>query len=248
MNILVLMAGRDAAFAEAGYLYPKNLTEIDGLPLVQQVIHGLLPLTEEIRDSRFTFLVKGEEIARFHTDAVLQLLLPDSQVIPVAEPTGGAACTALLAIETINTDEPLMLCNGDMVVDGHLAEMLADFQKRDLDGGILVFEAVHPRWSYVKTNAAGYVIETAEKRPISKLATAGIYYFRKGRDFAQAAMNMIKKDAHVGGAFYVCPSYNELILQQKKIGVYEIPRSSYHSLADPRSVSDYEEFIRGRNK
>jgi dTDP-glucose pyrophosphorylase len=240
------MAGKDAAFAEAGYPYPKNLTEIDGLPLVQQVIRGLLPLTETRQSIRFTFLVKAEEIAQFHTDSVLQLLVPDARVIPVEESTGGAACTALLAIETINTEEPLLICNGDMVVDANLVEMMRDFQKRDLDGGILVFEAVHPRWSYVKTDASGYVIETAEKRPISKLATAGLYYFRQGRDFARATMNMIKKDAHTGGQFYVCPAYNELILQQKKIGVYEIPRSSYHSLADPRSVGDYEEFLRGR--
>lgn len=245
MNILILMAGGDEAFHEVGYRYPKNLTEIAGLPLVEHVIGSFASFVGK-PDTRFTFLVKGEEIARFHTDDVLQLLVPNVEVIPVQEPTGGAACTALLAVESVNNDEPLLLCNGDMIVDADLAAVVASFQERDLDGGVVVFEAVHPRWSYVKTNESGYVIETAEKRPISKLATAGIYYFKQGRDFVQAACEMIKKDANVGGAFYVCPSYNELILRQKRIGVYEVPRSAYHSLADPRSVNDYEEVLRKR--
>ena len=245
MNVLVLMAGGDAEFADAGFRYPKNLVEIAGLPLAEHVTRSLAPLARA-KNARFTFLVKGEETERFHTRDVLELLVPGVQVIPVQEPTGGAACTALLAVETLNTDEPLLICNGDMVVDADLGAAVADFEARDLDGGIVVFEAVHPRWSYVKTNADGFVIETAEKRPISKLATAGLYYFRRGKDFVSGAMAMIKKDAHVGGAFYVCPVYNELILRQHKIGVFEIARAAYHSLANPRSVADYEEFLRGR--
>ena len=245
MNILVLMAGGDEAFHDAGYRYPKNLVEIAGLPLVQHVAKQFAPFVSDAQ-TRFTFLVKGDEIGSFHTDDVLQLLLPNAHVIPVQEPTGGAACTALLAVESVNNDEPLLLCNGDMIVDADLQSIVAGFVERDLDGGIVVFDAVHPRWSYVKTNDDGCVIETAEKRPISKNATAGIYYFKHGRDFVQAACEMIKKDAHVGGAFYVCPTYNELILRQKRIGVAAIDRTAYHSLSDPRSVADYEEFLRGR--
>ena len=52
-----------------------------------------------------------------------------------------------------------------------------------MDGGVIVFDSVHPRWSFVRVDKAGFVIETAEKRPISRLATAGFYYFRRGADF-----------------------------------------------------------------
>ena len=41
MNVLVLMAGSGDAFRDAGYLYPKNLVEIDGLPLVQRVVDSV---------------------------------------------------------------------------------------------------------------------------------------------------------------------------------------------------------------
>jgi dTDP-glucose pyrophosphorylase len=88
------------------------------------------------------------------------------------------------------------------------------------------------------------VIEAAEKRPISRYATAGVYYFRQGKAFVQAAMEMIKKDAHTNGIFYVCPTFNELILEQAKIGVYKISRDSYFSIATPEGVQVYEEYLK----
>jgi len=90
------------------------------------------------------------------------------------------------------------------------------------------------------------VVEAAEKRPISRLATAGFYYFARGRDFVDATSEMIKKDAHVNGQFYICPCYNELILRQRRIGVRVIPRSAYRSLAAPGDVHAYEAHLAGR--
>nr|MBA3672291.1 hypothetical protein [Gemmatimonadaceae bacterium] len=37
-----------------------------------------------------------------------------------------------------------------------------------------------------------------------------------------------------------CPTYNEMILDQKKIGIAEIPRDAYVSLATPDGVRGYE--------
>ncbi|MCD4526933.1 glycosyltransferase family 2 protein [Nocardioides sp. cx-173] len=242
MNIVSLMAGSDEAFVASGFRYPKNLVEVSGRPLVEHVVENFAEL-HAAPETRSTFLVKDHELQSFHTDDVLRLLVGGANVIPVQEPTGGAACTALLAIESINNDEELLVCNGDLIVDLDIREVLASFRERQLDGGIVVFDAVHPRWSYVKLDAVGLVVETAEKRPISRMATVGIYYFRRGSDFVTAAFESIRKGADVGGSFYVCPVYNELILAQKRIGVFETTRLMYHSLADPQGVSDYESHL-----
>ncbi len=242
MNILILMAGGSDAFKEAGYLYPKNLTEIDGLPLAQHVIESLAGL--RAMSGKLLCMVRQDENSQYHTGDALQLLDPATTVIDVYEPTAGAACTALLAVEWINSDEPLLIMNGDQIVTADIAALVADFQKRGLDGGIVVFEAVHPRWSYVKCDADGLVVETAEKRPISNLATAGLYYFARGKDFVSAAMDMVRKDAHVAGLFYVCPAYNELILKQGRIGIGKIDRHAYFSLANPQGVENYEKHLR----
>ena len=53
------MAGSSDAFQEAGYPYPKNLVEIDGLPLVQRVIEALSSFREA--GSRLICLVPKPE-------------------------------------------------------------------------------------------------------------------------------------------------------------------------------------------
>lgn len=240
MNILFLLAGDSKSFEEQGYHYPKYLLEIDGKPLVQHVIEHV----SVSRPARHIYLVRKEEVERFHFESVLKLLVPDSEVVVAEGLTRGAACTALLAVELIDNDEPLLIINGDQVVDLSLDQALDSFEKAQLDGGIVVFDSVHPRWSYVRLDERGMVVEAAEKRPISRNATAGIYYFAKGCSFVAAAKEMIRKDASVGDSFYVCPAYNELLLSQGKVGVFQIPRENYHSLALPQGVQAYEEKIR----
>lgn len=238
------MAGGDDAFRDAGYAYPKNLVEINGLPLIQRVTQQVQPLLK--KGARLFVINRREENRQYHTASALKLLAPQVTIIELAQPTAGAACTALLAMEHISNDEPILICNGDIILETPIASMIDEFRRKKLDGGIVVFEAVHPRWSYVRCNAEGYVIETAEKRPISTLATVGLYYFRQGNDFVQAAMEMIRKGDHVENRFYICPSYNQMILKQAKIGVAKVAKDAYFSLATPQGVQSYEAHLKNR--
>lgn len=236
-QLLILMSGRDDAFREAGYLYPKTLVEIGGMPLVQVVLDSLAELRKQA--ARVIVTIQREEDRKHHTGAVIRLIEPRADVVLIDE-TAGAACSALLAIEHIDANAPLVIINGDQLLRADLPQILDGFVNQDLDGGIVVFEAVHPRWSYVRCDADGYVVETAEKRPISNLATAGIYYFKRAGDFLSATMSMIKKNAHVGNNYFVCPAYNELVLNQGRIGIAKVPKSAYISLHNPEGVHAYQ--------
>jgi dTDP-glucose pyrophosphorylase len=240
MKLLVLMAGDGDAFEVAGHPYPKNLVEIDGLPLVQRVVENLRPAIDA--SSEAIFLVRDDEDRQHHTGDVIRLLVPRATVLPV--PTAaGAACTALHAVGHIAADEPLLIVNGDQILDFDLTRALHHFEESGYDGGVVTFDAVHPRWSYVRCDERGVVVEAAEKRPISRQATAGVYWFRRGADFLDGTMAMIRKGASVEDRFYVCPVYNELILRQLKIGTYGIDRAAYFSLSSPRGVTAYEELL-----
>ena len=246
INILVLMAGNSDHFQKAGFSYPKNLIEIHGKPLIQHTLQALTDQHAGLPKSKIICLIQQEEIKRYHTASVVGLINNHTIVMPVASNTKGAACTALLAIEHINNDQPLLITNGDIILEANLPTIIHDFQTRNLDAGTIVFESIHPRWSYVRCDEQDYVIEASEKRPISHLATAGCYYFKQGRDFVNAAMGMIRKDAQVEGAFYICPVFNELILQQKRIGIHKIKNQDYISLALPEGVRNYEALLTTR--
>lgn len=241
MKTLVLAAGPSTQFEEAGYAWPINLVEIAGTALISHVIRALGPVGT---DGKLIVVIRGEEAVAHHTDRVARLVEPTAQVITVGD-TSGAACSALLAIDHIPPDEPLLVCNGDQVIDADLSAVVADFEACDIDAGVVVFEAVHPRWSYVRTEH-GRVVEASEKRPISKNATAGVYWYRKGSDFVSSIMDMVRKDASVRGRFFVCPSLNELVLRGGVIGVVPIDRSQYFSLHDPAGVNDYIHHLQDR--
>jgi len=239
MRVVVPMAGTDEAFKQKGYVHSKSLIELEGRPLLQHVHERL----RNLPDAEFVFIIRKEDAARHHLAEVLKLLVPDCRIVHTENQTAGAACTVLLAIEHIEASGELVVANGDQVILADLGAAIADFRARTLDGGTIVFDSIHPRWSYVRVNDEGIVDEAAEKRPISRNATAGFYYYRKGGDFTKSATEMIRKDANVNGQYYVCPAFNEMILRQQRIGVSRIQRDDYFSFATPQGVELYEQFL-----
>lgn len=237
MNILIPMAGKSVFFDNSNYMYPKPLTEVNGRPMIQGVIENFDSINEEIN---YIFAVNKEDCKKFHIDNVLQLLTNDNvSIIRVDAETAGAACTALLAIDSINNDDPLIISNADQHFECDLNDFVQDFTKRDLDSAVVCFESVHPRWSYALTNDEGNIIETSEKRPISHQAIAGVFYFKHGRDFVNAAMKSIVKDASVNGSYYIAPVLNELILDGKKLGIGTVKNNDYHTFYSPQLLEEY---------
>lgn len=237
LNILVPMAGRSEFYDSKTYVFPKPLFEINGIPMVELVVKNLDTIGSE---KQFHFILSAEDCDRFHLDHTLRLLTDGRcNMLKLERETRGAACSCLMAIEFIDNDAPLIISNADQVVEHDLDEVLHYFVENDYDAGVICFESVHPRWSYVLLNAEQQVIETAEKRPISKNAVAGFYYFRRGADFVAAAMRSIEKDANVNGLYYIAPALNEMILDRKKLGIYKIDSSCYHSFYSPQKVKEY---------
>jgi dTDP-glucose pyrophosphorylase len=241
MNIVLLMAGANTDFEAKGFSYPKYLLEIQNKPIIQRVIESLKELKGQLN-----FIIRKHDDDQFYFGNTLKILAPNANVITVESTTKGAVCTALFAIEQINSDDELLVINGDQLLKADIQPAIADFRERGLDGGLITFNSVHPRWSYVLLDEHKYVLQTSEKRPISDMATAGCYYFKRGDDFVKACFEVIKKDTNVQGRYYISSTYNELILEQKKIGIYEIARKDYISFANYQMYEAYTQ-RRGAN-
>jgi len=155
--------------------------------------------------------------------------------------TGGAACTTLLAKEYIDNDEPIVMANSDQYVDWDSNEFMYSMIGDGVDAGILTFPSAHPKWSYAKLSEDGFVSEVAEKKPISNVATVGIYYWRKGSDYIKYAEQMIEKNIRVNNEFYVCPVFNEAILDNKKIKVYNIGENNMWGIGTPEDLKHFLE-------
>ena len=213
LNVLIPMAGAGSRFADAGYTFPKPLIEVRGKSMIQVVVDNIG------LDANYHFVVQKEHREKYNLDTMLNLIAENCKVIEVDGLTEGAACTALLAKKFINNNQPLFFANSDQWVDWDPVEFMYKMQETKSDGGIVTFEANHPKWSFAKTNNDGIVTEVAEKKPISTNATVGYYYWKHGSDFVKYAEEMIRKNIRVNNEFYVCPVYNQAINDGKIIRI-----------------------------
>ncbi len=237
LNVLIPMAGAGSRFQSAGYTFPKPLIEVNGKPMIQVVLENLNI------DANYYFVVQKEHRNKYNLDSLLSLLKPNCKIIETDGLTEGAACTALLAKEYINNENPLFFANSDQFVEWDSNEFFYKMNENDLDGGIVTFKATHPKWSFAKVNEKGYVTEVAEKNPISDNATVGFYYWKKGSDFIKYAEQMIQNDIRVNNEFYVCPVFNEAIKDSLEIKTFEIDKM--WGIGTPE---DLEYFVKNYNK
>lgn len=236
INILIPLAGKNNFFPEGEFPYPKPLIEINGKTMIEHVIDNFETITQK---KQFIFIVNTEDCKKYHLDNVLNLLTDQQcKIIKIDRETKGAACSALMAIEHIDNNMPLIIANADQVFDDDIRELIKPLA--DYDAGVLSFESVHPRWSYARVNEKNLITETAEKRPISKHAIAGLYYFAKGADFISSSMQMIKKDANVNGLYFIAPVLNEMVLNNKKMTVVSVASSRYHTFYTPAKIQEFE--------
>ncbi len=237
LNVLIPMAGAGSRFAKAGYTFPKPLIQVNGIPMIQVVVDNLQ------LEANYIFVVQKAHIEKYNIDSMLKLMVPNCTIITTNGVTEGAACTALLAKEYINNDNPLFFANSDQYVEWNAIEFMYAMQETQADGGIVTFRDTHPKWSFAKVDENGIVVEVAEKKPISDNATVGYYYWKQGKDFVKYAEQMIDKNIRVNNEFYICPVYNEAIQDGKKIRVHHSHKM--WSLGTPEDLNFYlENFVK----
>lgn len=166
INVLFPMSGATKFFDSAEYPYPKPLIEIFDKSIIEMVIEDFKKIKEDLF---FIFIVNDEDCRKFHLDNVLKLLTDDRcHIIRLKKNTQGAACSALMAIEQINNNSPLIIANSDQIIGDDLNKIVQFFNDNKADAGALCFESIHPRWSYARI-IDGKIMETAEKDPSVKM-------------------------------------------------------------------------------
>lgn len=238
MKILIPMAGEGSRFAKEGFTFPKPLIDVGGKPMIQAVVENLT------FDANYIFLVRKEHLAKHSglESTLNRITKGKTTIVEVDGLTEGAACTALLAREHINNEDDLLIANSDQIIRYMPQNFSTLKDQTTVDGIVFTFNAIHPKWSFVKIDSRGFVTEVAEKNPISDIATCGIYWYRRGSDFVQAADKMIRQNIRVNNEFYIAPIYNQLISQGKTVIPFFV--QEMHGVGTPE---DLREFLRKAN-
>jgi len=192
---------------------------VKGKPMVRMVIDNILAPNVE---AQYIYVVQRAHFEQYGLKELFESVTPNCKIVCLDSLTEGPACTCLAAKDFIDSDVPLLIANSDQYVEWDASSFYDTMAKTEAYGGILCFvdEERNPKWSFARTadgTINSQVVEVAEKKPISDLATVGIYYWRTGKDFLNDAHEMIKKNIRVNNEFYVAPVYTEGIEKGKLI-------------------------------
>lgn len=231
INILIPMAGLGSRFADAGYTFPKPLIDVAGKTMIQRVVENIGI------NGNYIFVVRPEHAEKYNLHNFLQLVAPGCSVIEDHSTERGAACSCLEARNLIDKNKPLLIANSDQWIKWNPKDFLYRMNNPSIDGSILTFKDIHPKWSFCKIDQAGRILEVAEKNPISDNANVGIYYWKRGRDFFDFSMQMIDAEDKVKGEYYVAPVFNYAIREGLYIQNYRV--EEMHGTGTPEDLTAF---------
>lgn len=234
------MAGLSSRFSKAGYAEPKYKLPITSQEDVfDRVISPFLAYKETD-----TFLFCYRDISgtkRFLEDKIKKFNLKKVFLKELDEPTSGQAETVFICCTDLPSDEELLVFNIDTF---HLNFKKIEFESpafRDCAGVIEVFQDSGINWSFALVND-DFVLETAEKTPISNLASNGLYYFRSVKLYMRSYEAFFDQGAGiVKGERYIAPMYNYIINNEGFVKIKEIEKRDLIFCGTP---NEYENCLR----
>lgn len=231
------MAGLGSRF-KYSHKEPKPLIDVNGKSMIEAIIDCIRP----IQNHRFIFIINMAMDKQWGISQ--RLKEPESIIIRLDHETEGALCSVLAATKYINNDDELLISNCDQIIEFNINEFYGTAMKSDSDGMILTYPSVEPFHSFAKIEG-DYVTECAEKIVISNHATVGIYWFRYGRDFVNAAAEKVgSNEREPNGEFYNCPVYNKLIKNGLKVKIYEVEKEKVFTIGNPETLRMYLDYTK----
>lgn len=242
LNLVIPAAGMGSRFRATGVDTPKPLIPILGIPMIGWVIANF---SLEPNDVIWIISRKEDEIPT-NLKNLLPHLENEIHFIEIDELTDGAATTLEFALNQIPRNEAVICANSDQYVSTDLTPYMNIVRENKTSGQILTMAASGEKWSYIKRNSNGDIVEVVEKVQISDEATVGVYGWRTVEDALDSITLMKKADFKVNGEFYVAPSYTFLINQGGRVATHNAGNveQDVHGLGTPE---DLEIFLQNSN-
>ncbi|HLD72415.1 MAG TPA: hypothetical protein VJA23_02420 [Candidatus Nanoarchaeia archaeon] len=208
VNVIPL-AGLGSRFSKEGYVLPKPLIPVSGVPMIIQAIRNMPP------SDKWIFIVRQEHLQEHHIDQIIKSEIPKAIIISVNETTLGQANTCLLAQAYLLPDEPMFIaaCDNGYVYDSKKYQSLVN--NPEISCIVWTFTQMEKMRKSPQSYGWAVLVEDgltirdmSVKVPLSDdpfydHAVTATFYFRKAKDFIAAANLMINENFQINNEFYV---------------------------------------------
>lgn len=244
MLIFVPMAGTGDRYIRAGYTQPKPLIPVDGVPMIERVLQAF----PKQGDYRFLFGVNRTHAEQTELLDTLRRLRADAQIAVVEDHKDGPVQTLLACAEWLPDDEDVCVSYCDFGVEWSFETFNHWLREGEWDGAMSGYRGFHPHslgptlYAYMR-NDGERVTEIREKHHFTQnkfeeYASAGLYWFRRGRDMVRLARQLVERGERVNNEFYVSMLMQSFIEEGLRVGVYELDR--FFQWGTPEDLRDYE--------
>lgn len=239
LHIIMPMAGEGSRFLKEGWVTPKPLIELNGIPLFKRAIHSV---TIKGAPMKYSFIVRQEHIDKYQIDKQIKAILPEANIFSVQHTTRGAVETCLIAEPCISHNDSIIVMDCDLEFKSKAyisgIENILNKPIEEVNGGMLVsFESTNPKYSYAETDKNGRVLRTAEKEVISNHAICGAYFFSSATSFLNAAHSLLNEPEFNKPEFYVSLLYNYLLKNGETVILASM--EDYRSYGTPEELKKY---------
>lgn len=235
------MCGSSLYESSDSFIYPKLLTEVHNKTLIEYAIDCFKKIKE---DYKIIFVAPKDKVKELDLKAIIDLISEKKgELVEVSGYPKGALCTVLAALDSIDDDDEIVISSADHYIQDDIEKLLAKFRSKDANAGVVTFNSVHPKWSYVKKDENNFVIEASEKKVISRDALIGLTYFKKAIEFIESAKQAIRKGSSHESSFYTSSCLNEMSLLGKKIIAVQSESKVYHNFYDNHAIKSFEKEV-----
>ena len=233
-TVVVPLAGDSMRFQHVARV-PKYLLSIKGRLMIEWALDNI-----NVEPEQLVFVLRNDHQEEFDVKNIFQKLFGKSIQTVLVNRTDGAAQTVLCSKALINNSNPLVIRDGDCIIDAPIG------MTEGISGQITYYsparESIEAQSnkSYVSFDSKGNVLKIREKQIISKHAICGMYVFRNGDSFIRLAEEAIRDKRKSKGEYYIAPLFQRMM----DIGenVIAVPARKVIDLGSPENVSRFETY------
>ena len=250
-TLVLPLAGNGSRFSNKGYLNPKPLLDVDGLPMIVSAVKCLPESTNK------TFICLQEHLNKYLLEENIKKYYPESKVFGINKVTEGQACTTEIGIEKgeIDLDKPILVsaCDNGVYYNVNKYQSLVNDIKNDIIVWSFRNEPTSKNnpnmYAWMTTDQNDFVINVSCKKFIEGVhdtenshVIIGTIFFRKAKWFIEGLKQNYNENIRTNNEFYVDDVLNQNIKNGLNVKVFEV--DNYICWGTP---DDYETYLYWQN-
>ena len=232
MIILIPIGGKGDRFKNNGYIKPKALINILGIPMIFYLLNNL-----DINNIDFIYIPYNEEYVQYNFESLLIKKFPNInfKFFILDKDTDGAAETVNLALNRLTIEDCPILC-----LDSDNFYTINIIKKWNNENKIICFEDLKPNpiYSYIKIKE-DLIIDIKEKEKITNYACTGAYGFKSYKELLKYSQNIINNNIRQKGEYYMSNVIKEMINMGNKFNYDLVNINDFHCLGTPIQIRQF---------